>query len=91
MYAIKKFTADDLKARNVLCPGTIVDGYTYVVTRYSVDVSDGHIPVVYKQTDIMAFGSEEKAEAYCVASYVLDLDISSEIQYCYKVSCVEVR
>ena len=90
MYTTKKFTIADLKAKNAICPGTIVDGYTYVVTRYSVDASDDLIPDVYKQTDIAAFGSEANAEAYCVAAYARDLDISSAIQYFYRVRCVEV-
>lgn len=90
MYTSKKYTIADLKAKNVICPGTIVDGYTYVVTRYSVDASYGIIPDVYKQTDIAAFGSEANAEAYCVDVYARDLDISSAIQYFYKVRCVEV-
>lgn len=90
MHTIKKFTIADLKSKNAICPGTIVDGYTHVVTRYSVDTSDGLIPDVYKQTDIAAFGSEADAEAYCVAAYERDLDIRSAIQYFYKVRCVEV-
>ena len=90
MYTVKKFTIADLKAKNAICPRTIVDGCTHVVTRYSVDASDGIIPVVYKQTDIAAFGSEANAEAYCVAAYRRDLDTSSGIQYFYKVRCVEV-
>lgn len=90
MYTIKKFTTADLKAKNALCNGIIVDGYTYVVTRYAVDASDDLIPVVYKQTDIEAFGSQESAEAFCVAAYARSLDISSAIQYFYKVRCVEV-
>lgn len=91
MYTIKKFTIADLKEKNAICPSTIVDGYTYVVTRYSVDATDDSlIPDVYKQTDIAAFGSEADAEAYCVAAYERYLDISSDIQYFYKVRCVEV-
>lgn len=90
MYTTKKFTTADLKAKNAVCPNTIIDGYTYVVTRYSVDTSDGIIPEVYKQADIAAFGSEANAEAYCAATYARDLDISSAIQYFYKVRCVEV-
>ena len=90
MYTNKKFTAADLKAKNEICPGTIVDGQTYVVTRYAVDSSDGLIPVVYKQTDIAAFGDEASAEAYCVSAYARDLDVRSAIQYFYKVCCVEV-
>lgn len=90
MYTTKKFTIADLKAKNAVCPSTIIGGYTYVVTRYSVDASDGIIPEVYKETDIEAFGSEANAEAYCVAAYSRDLDISSAIQYFYKVRCVEV-
>lgn len=90
MYTTKTFTIAELKAKNEICRGTIVDGYTYVVTRYSVDTSCGLIPEVYKQTDIAAFGSEANAEAYCVAAYERDLDISSAIQYFYRVRCVEV-
>lgn len=90
MYTIKKFTIADLKSKNAICPGTIVDGCTYVVTRYSVDASDCLIPDVYKQTDIAAFGSEADAETYCLAAYARDLDISSAIQYFYKVRVVEV-
>jgi hypothetical protein len=90
MYTTKKFTIAELKAKNAICPGTIVDGYTYVVTRYSVDASDDLIPEVYKQTDIASFGSAENAGAYCVAAYARDLDISSAIQYFYKVRAVEV-
>lgn len=90
MYTVKKFTTADLKEKNAVCPSTIIDGYTYVVTRYSVDTSDGLVPEVYKQTDIAAFGREADAEAYCVAAHVRDLDISSAIQFFYKVRCVEV-
>lgn len=90
MYNTSKYTIADLKSKNAVCPGTIIDGYTYVVTRYSVDTSDGIIPEVYKQTDIAAFGSDANAEAYCVAAFARDLDISSSIQYFYKVRCVEV-
>lgn len=90
MYTTKNFTSADLKEKNAVCPSTIIDGYTYVVTRYSVDASDGLVPVVYKQTDIAAFGREEDAEAYAVATYARDLDISSAIQFFYKVRCVEV-
>lgn len=90
MYTIKKFTAADLKAKNAVCPTTIIDGYTYVVTRYSVDVSDGYTPEVFKELDIAAFGSESAAEVYCISAFARDLEISSCIQYFYKVRCVEV-
>ena len=30
MYTAKKFTVDELKAKNAICRGVIVDGYTYV-------------------------------------------------------------
>lgn len=90
MYTIKKYTAADLKAKNAVCPATIVGGYTYVVTRYSVDVSEGCTPEVFKELDIAAFGSEPDAEAYCISAFARDLEISSDIQYFYKVRCVEV-
>lgn len=90
MYTNRKFTNDELRAKNAVCPGTIVDGYTYVVTRYAVNARYGLIPDVYKQTDIASFGSKANAEAYCVAAYARDLDISSAIQYFYRVRCVEV-
>lgn len=90
MYTTKKFTTADLRAKNAVCPTTIIDGYTHVVTRYSVDVSEGYTPEVFKELDIAAFGSESDAEAYCVAAFARDLEISSDIQYFYKVRCVEV-
>lgn len=90
MYTIKKFTAADLVAKNADCPITSIDGYTYVVTRYSVDVSEGSTPEVFKELDIAAFGSEADAEAYCISAFARNLEISSSLQYFYKVRCVEV-
>ena len=90
MYVTEKFTIADLKDKNKYCPGTIVEGYTYVVTRYNVFVEDGLIPEVYKQTDIAIFGRESDAIAYCESAYARHLDISSAVQYFYKVRRVEV-
>jgi hypothetical protein len=90
MYVTAKFTADDIKEKNKYCPGTIVEGYAYVVTCYHVFAEDGVIPEVYKQTDIAVFGHESDAIAYCESVYARDLDINSAIQYFYRVRCVEV-
>jgi len=91
MYTIEQFTAADIKAKNRQCPGTIVAGCTYVVTRYKVDASAGLIPEAFEQTDIAALGTEEEAKAYCVTAYARELDTSSAIQYFYRVREMEVE
>ena len=61
-----------------------------MVARYSVDASDGLIPECFKATDIAAFGREADAVTYCITSYARELDISCDVQYFYRVRCVEV-
>lgn len=88
MYTSKKFTADDLKRRNVI-KRCIFNGRSYVVTRYSVDVTIG-VPVVFKEEDIAAFDKPADAEACCISTYAHDLNTECGIQYCYKVRPVDV-
>lgn len=91
MYATYEFTSDDIIRKNQLCPGTIANGTTYVVTQYSVDASAGLVPEVFKQTDIAALGTEEEAASYCISSYAKTLDTSSAIQYFYRVREMKVE
>lgn len=87
MYTAKKFTADDLKRKNVI-KRCIFKGKSYVVTRYSVDVTSS-IPVVFKEEDIAAFDKAADAEACCITTYAHELDIEHGVQYFYKVSAVD--
>lgn len=89
MYTAKKFTACDLKRKNV-SKRCIFMGQSYVVTRYSVDVTRG-VPVVFKEEDIAAFDKPADAEAFCITTYAHELDIEHGIQYFYKVSIVDVH
>ena len=91
MYTIKQFTSTDVKAKNRNCPGAIVNGCTYIVTRYKVDASDDMVPEAFEQSDIAALGTEEEAKAYCVTAYARELCISSAIQYFYRVRVMEVE
>lgn len=88
MYTAKKFTADDLKRKNDI-KRCIFMGQSYVVTRYSVDVTRG-VPVVFKEEDIAAFDKPADAEACCITTYARELDIEHGIQYFYKVRTVDV-
>ena len=88
MYTARKFTADDLIRKNVIAR-CIFMGQSYVVTRYSVDVTAG-IPVVFKEEDIAAFDKPAEAEACCISTYEQELDIEHGVQYFYKVSAVDV-
>lgn len=88
MYTAKKFTDDDLKRKNVI-KRCILMGKSYVVTRYSVDVTRG-VPVVFKEEDIEAFYLPADAEAFCISTYAHELDIEHGIQYFYKVSTVDI-
>lgn len=88
MYTAKKFTDDDLKRKNAI-KRCIFMGQSYVVTRYSVDVTRG-VPVVFKEEDIAAFDKPADAEACCITTYAHELDIEHGIQYFYKVRPVDV-
>jgi hypothetical protein len=88
MYICKKFTAEDIERMNA-DKRCIYKGQSYVVTRYSVDVTSG-IPVVFKEEDIAAFGLPADAEACCISTYANELDIEHGIQYFYKVRRVRV-
>lgn len=88
MYTAKKFTDDDLKRKNVI-KRCIFMGKSYVVTRYSVDVTKG-VPVVFKEEDIAAFDKPADAEACCISTYAHELDIEHGVQYFYKVRIVDV-
>ena len=91
MYTTHEFTTDEIIRKNNLCPGTIVNGTTYVVTRYSVDASAGLVPEVFKQADISAHGTEEEAASYCISAYAKTLDTSCAIQYFYRVREMKVE
>lgn len=88
MYTAKKFTADDLKRKNAI-KRCIFVGQSYVVTRYSVDVTKG-VPVVFKEEDIAAFDNPADAEACCIGTYAHELDIMHGIQYFYRVRTVDI-